>query len=93
MANEPKKSAAPKKADNKTPRERFTTVGANRVGKVIKALRNLHNISSPKSYEYSDSDVSKMFAAIDAEVAGVKDKFAKAKQGGSTKAEAGFTFG
>lgn len=93
MANDPKKpAAAPKKGDNKTPRERFTTVGASRVGKAIKALRNLHNISSPKSYEYSDADVSKMFAAIDAEVAACKDKFAKAKQGGGTKTEAGFTF-
>lgn len=48
-----------KSADNKTPRERFLTVGAARVGKAIKAIRNVKNVSVRKSYEYTAADWQK----------------------------------
>jgi hypothetical protein len=86
-----KPATAPK--DNKTPRERFKTVGANRVGKTLKALRNLRNVSSRKSYEYTEADVSKMLGAIDNELAALKTVFADALAGKSTSsAKDSFTF-
>jgi hypothetical protein len=87
------KTAPANKSDTKTPRERFTTVGASRVKKAIKALRNLKPVASRKSYEYSAGDVSKLNAALDKELADVKAVFAAALEGkGATKEDVGFTF-
>ncbi len=89
-----KAPAAAKKTDGKTPRERFLSVGASRVGKAIKAVRNVRNIASRKSYEYSEPEVRKALAAIRAEVDGLEKTFNDALAGGSKKeTEAGFTFG
>lgn len=82
------------KADTKTPRQRFLEVGAPRVAKVIKALRNLKNISVRKSYEYSEADVTKMFGALDAELSAVRKTFAAAmegKAGGKTAEDFSFS--
>lgn len=88
----PAGTAAPKK-DGKTPRERFTTVGATRVKKALKALRNLTPVASKKSYEYSEADFSKMFGALETELAALKTTFRAALDGKSTaKADDSFTF-
>lgn len=81
------------KADTKTPRQRFLEVGAPRVAKAIKALRNLKNISVRKSYEYSQGDADKMFAALDAELSAVRKTFAAALEGKTgSKAAEDFSF-
>jgi hypothetical protein len=54
-------SIAPKKGKNET----FRRLAKGRVEKVIDALRILGHCSNKSSYEYSDKEVDKMFAAID----------------------------
>ena len=86
-AAKPAAAPAEKKADKKTPRERFVTVGAARVTKALRAIHNLKNISSRKSYEYTEDDARKMFAAIETEYASVKKAFETALAGGKPSAE------
>lgn len=86
-AAKPAADTGKKKVEKKTPRERFVTVGAARVTKALRAVRNLKNVSSRKSYEYTADDVSKMWSALDAEFAGVKKAFEIALAGGKPTAE------
>lgn len=76
-----KPDATKPKGDGKSNRERFLTVGANRVGKAIKALRNLKNISSKKSYEYSSEEWAKARNALTAELNAVDAVFQAALSG------------
>lgn len=89
-ANKPANPAKPegeKKADKKTPRERFLTVGGARMTKTLRNLRNLRNVSSRKSYEYSAEDVSKMLSALKTELAGLEKTFETALSGGKASTE------
>ena len=45
-------------------RERFETVAARRVQKIIDFLDSLSNCSNTANYEYSEDDVKKMFKVI-----------------------------
>lgn len=82
------------KADNKTPRERFLSVGANRVGKAIKALRNVKQIANRKTYEYTPAEIEKATRALRAEMEVVEKTFRDAIEGKTTAAgDTGFTFG
>lgn len=88
------KKATTKKADAKSPRERFVTIGGNRVSKAIKALRNLKNVSVRKSYEYTAADIDKMFGALRSEMSALESTFKSALEGKSGgKADSNFTFG
>lgn len=49
-------------------RERFVTVAGGRVKTIRKAVRQLANVASPRSYKYDASDVDKAEAAMTAEV-------------------------
>jgi hypothetical protein len=81
------------KKATKTPRERFTSIGAKRVGKVLKALNNLLPVANKNAYEFTASDVSKMNVAIDERVTAVKAVFSAALEGKSaTKETGGFSF-
>jgi hypothetical protein len=89
----PATGAAPAKKDNKTPRERFTSVGAKRVSKALKALRNLQPVANKKSYEFSAADVDKLSGALRSELNAVETAFKNALEGKSAaKAESGFSF-
>lgn len=90
---EKKPTTADTKKSTKTPRERFMTIGAKRVSKSLKALKNLLPVANKKAYEFSAADVQKMNAAIDAHVAEVKSAFAAALEGkAATKDTGGFSF-
>lgn len=69
-ADEKTKTAV--KAEN---RERFKGVGGGRVAKLLTALKNLKGVANRRTYEFSEDDVSKMFAAINAEVKSARDAF------------------
>jgi hypothetical protein len=76
----------------KTPRERFATVGVNRVNNVIHALEVLENVSERSSYEYNDAEAKKIIATIRAAVDKVETRFNDALSGKVVKAvKAGFT--
>ena len=61
-----------------TKRDRFVRLAEARTNKTIDMIRLISNLSNRNNYDYSDSDVQKIFNAIEKEL-----KLAKAKFGGS----------
>lgn len=55
--------------------ERFKRVATNRTNKIIDSIRLLGNCANKSNYEYTDEDVKKIFAAIEAEIRDVKAKY------------------
>lgn len=70
---------------NDAKRERFAKIAVNRTNKILDMLRLLGNCANTASYSYTDEDVKKIFAAIEAEVKAQKQKFSK--QEGSNRFE------
>ena len=64
-----------KNKQNETKRERFVRMAEARTIKIISMTRLLGNCSNKSAYEYSDKDVSKIFAAIEGAVADAKKRF------------------
>ncbi len=73
---------------NETKSEKFTRLAVPRINKVLNGLDSLGKLSNRSSYEYSDEQVEKMFAAIRTHLDDAEAKF-KPKE---TKAGTGFTF-
>ncbi len=66
----------------KTKRERFTKVASYRTNLVIKYLKLLGNCSNKNNYDYTDSEISKVFSAIDEQIRIAKLRF-KSKRNNS----------
>ena len=64
-------------AKKNTKRERFERVAAYRVDRILKFIDSLANCSNKGNYEYDDSDIKKMFAAIRSKVKGTEAIFDK----------------
>ena len=60
-----------------TKHQRFVRLAEARTNKIIATLRLLGNCSSPAVYEYSKSDVDKIFHAIKAATADAENRFRK----------------
>ncbi|MCK4413804.1 MAG: hypothetical protein KAY32_09685 [Candidatus Eisenbacteria sp.] len=60
----------------KTRRERFLSVAERRTVHILKQLQLLGNCSNRASYEYEQTDVAKIFDAIDEELRRTKTRFA-----------------
>ena len=58
-----------------TKHERFERIAANRTNRIIDTLRLLGNCSNRSNYEYTDEEVKKIFAAIEAEVKTQKARY------------------
>ena len=56
-------------------RERFTRLAVSRVEKASEALRLIGNLSNKGNYEYTDQEVKKIFAALQAELNAAKSRF------------------
>lgn len=56
-------------------RERFVSVVQPRANSIIKALRVLLNSAKPKTNEYSEADIAKIFGPIRQEVESVETRF------------------
>lgn len=71
----------PKKPSNKYPnmsdkkREKFKTLAENRVNTILKNLRLIGNLSNKSNYEYSESDLTKINAAIMREFRAMKERY------------------
>ena len=52
------------KVKQKTKRERFETVASQRVQIILERLETLSKCANTNNYEYSESDVKKMFSTI-----------------------------
>lgn len=55
--------------------ERFKRVAEGRTNKIIDQIRLLGNCANRSNYEYTDEDVKKIFAAIEAELKVTKAKY------------------
>lgn len=75
-------------------RERFVRVAGGRVKKARTAVRNISNVANPRSYSYTEEDVAKAEAALNAEVKKTIDKLRSALTKGPSvaKSEDDFTF-
>jgi len=60
-----------------TRRQRFKRIAGARTNKILDMLKLLGNCSNTGNYEYSESDVKKIFNAIESEVKASKAKFIK----------------
>ncbi|MGK5024211.1 hypothetical protein [Janthinobacterium sp. RB2R34] len=56
-------------------RGKFVELAEARVTKATQTMRLIGNLANTHNYEYSEADVQKIFAAIDAEVKLLKAKF------------------
>lgn len=56
-------------------RKRFIELGEARVTKATQMLRLIGNLANSNNYEYSEEDVQKILAAMDAEMKLLKAKF------------------
>ena len=52
----------------KANRERFVRIAEGRVNRILDALDSLGNCSNKRNYDYSDTDVKKIFSAIESKV-------------------------
>ena len=60
-----------------TKREKFVRLAEARTNKIIDMLQLLGNCSNLSTYDYTQQDVDKIFAAIESEVRETKKKFNK----------------
>lgn len=65
-----------KKLHEESKRERFVRIAEARTNKIIEMVRLLGNCSGTGTYEYTSSDVKKIFSAIESEVNEAKKRFA-----------------
>lgn len=56
-------------------RDRFLKIAETRTNKILEMIKLLGNCSNKSSYEYTDEEVRKIFAAIDKELKICKSRF------------------
>lgn len=56
-------------------RQKFVRLATARVNKAIKSIQIIGNLSNKSNYSYEDSDVDKMFRALNAEIKSCRSKF------------------
>jgi len=61
-------------------RERFKRLAEYRTNEVLNRLKVLGNCSNKSAYEYTDEEISKIFAEIEKKLKEVKSKFSITKQ-------------
>jgi hypothetical protein len=71
---------ASKNIKKETRREKFERLATQRTNEVLKKLRILGNCANKNFYEYSDTDVRKIFSAIEEELRLVKARFLNSKR-------------
>lgn len=68
-----------KKKQQETKHDKFVRLAEARTNKIIDTLQLLGNCSNTAVYEYSQSEVDQIFAAIETEIKEAKRKFKKAE--------------
>ncbi len=56
-------------------RQKFVEIAERRVTKTIKDIQLVGNLANPRSYKYEESDVKKIFKALQAELDSAKTRF------------------
>lgn len=73
------------KKEQETKRDKFVRLAEARTNKIIDMIQLLGNCSNSSAYDYSQQDVDKIFAAIEAELREAKKKFNKIDSKKSTR--------
>lgn len=63
------------KAVKRSKRDKFVTLAEKRTANAIRAIRVIGNLSNSSHYEFADSDVRKIAAALSGEVDALKRRF------------------
>jgi len=71
--------------------DKFAELASARVTKVIQAIRRLRSLANPSSYNYSESDVKAIFAAIADELQRVHEAYQQGLKGKRVPIEKPFT--
>ena len=71
--------------EQETKREKFVRLAEARTNKIIDMLKLLGNCSNSSAYDYTQQDVDKIFAAIEAEVKEARKKFNKTESHKGTR--------
>ena len=66
-----------KNEGKETKREKFVRLSEARTNKILNMLQLLGNCANTNTYDYTQKDVEKIFAAIESEVKETKKKFNK----------------
>jgi len=74
---------AAKQSESK--RDKFIRLAEARTNKIIDMLKLLGNCSNTSAYEYTQKDIEKIFAAIEAETREAKKQFSKPESVKTTK--------
>lgn len=61
-------------------REKFVKLASARVSKALKDIQLIGNLSNRSNYDYTDEDVTKIFKALQDEMASCKRKFETARK-------------
>jgi len=62
-------------------RAKFVELAENRVNRAIKDLQLIGNLSNRSAYEFTDTDVRKIFGALQRALDGAKARFSKQSEG------------
>lgn len=65
-------------------REKFVQLAQARVNKALKDIRLIGNLSNRSNYDYTDDDVTKIFKALNEEIAACKKRFDTKKKNETT---------
>lgn len=68
-----------------TKREKFVRIVEARTNKIIDMIQLLGNCSNSSAYEYTSTDIEKVFSAIENEVKEARKKFSKIESKKSTR--------
>ncbi len=60
-----------------TKREKFVRLAENRTNRILETLQLLGNCSNTSAYEYTQSDIDKIFGAIQNQLNETKKRFSK----------------
>ena len=63
-----------------TPREKFVSIAEKRVNKTIKDINLIGNLSNKSNYAYTESDIGKIFSALNKELRKAQERFSNVRQ-------------
>ncbi len=64
-------------------REKFVELAEARVNKALKDLQLIGNLSNRSAYEFNETDIRKMFGALQKALDGAKGRFSREGDGGT----------
>jgi hypothetical protein len=64
-------------------RQKFVQLAEARVNKTLKDIQLIGNLSNTSAYEFSESDIRRIFAALQGGIASAKARFSKDGDGSS----------